>query len=112
MAGAGGFVGVHVCARAQQLYLADNKIAGGLEALANAHVDALTTLDLSNNRIATVATLEPLVREATMSARREPRPHPGSSHSTHANVLRARARARPLRQGYRPSHGWTCWSVK
>jgi len=42
--------------------LADNKIAGGLEALAAAQLEALTTLDLSNNRISQLATLEPLVR--------------------------------------------------
>ncbi|KAJ3075186.1 hypothetical protein HK102_005658, partial [Quaeritorhiza haematococci] len=45
----------------KQLQLMDNKISGGLEALTEAELNNLTYLDLSNNRIADLELLKPLV---------------------------------------------------
>jgi len=49
------------------LVLTDNKIAGGLEALAAAGLAQLSFLDLSNNRISNLETLNPLVRLLSFS---------------------------------------------
>ncbi|CAG8462057.1 7696_t:CDS:2 [Diversispora eburnea] len=44
----------------RRLVLSDNIISGGLEALANAKLENLNHLDLSNNKISEVVVLEPL----------------------------------------------------
>ncbi|KAG1368482.1 acidic leucine-rich nuclear phosphoprotein 32-related protein-like [Cocos nucifera] len=46
----------------QRLILSDNRIAGGLEFLVEAGLDALRDLDLSNNRIQSLDDLAPLAR--------------------------------------------------
>ncbi|CAG8794503.1 17442_t:CDS:2, partial [Cetraspora pellucida] len=47
----------------KRLALSDNKIVGGLETLANAKLENLNHLDLSNNRIAEISALKPLEEE-------------------------------------------------
>ncbi|CAG8785572.1 15073_t:CDS:2, partial [Racocetra fulgida] len=47
----------------KRLALSDNKIVGGLETLANAKLENLNHLDLSNNRIAEISALKPLVKK-------------------------------------------------
>ena len=44
----------------QSLLLSDNRIAGGLEALAAAKLDQLSELDLSNNKLASLPSFKPL----------------------------------------------------
>nr|XP_029117612.1 acidic leucine-rich nuclear phosphoprotein 32-related protein 1-like [Elaeis guineensis] len=46
----------------QRFILSDNRIAGGLEFLVEAGLDALRDLDLSNNRIQSLDDLAPLAR--------------------------------------------------
>ena len=52
----------------QNLLLSDNKIAGGLEALTAARLDRLTELDLSGNKLASLAAFKPLAGLRSLKA--------------------------------------------
>ena len=52
----------------QSLLLSDNRIAGGLEALAAAKLDQLSELDLSNNKLASLPAFKPLAGLKSLKA--------------------------------------------